>query len=57
METIEPKTSIAVSNLDAPWALAFLPNGDMLITERFGTLQLFSNGELLSISGIPEVFA
>jgi glucose/arabinose dehydrogenase len=57
MDTIEAQTSIAVSNLDAPRAFTFLPNGDILITERFGTLQLFSNGELLPVSGVPEVFA
>ncbi len=42
-----------------PWALAFLPDGDMLITERPGRLRIFRNGVLLPdpVSGVPEVHA
>jgi glucose/arabinose dehydrogenase len=29
---------IIVQNLDIPWEIAFLPNGDMLVTERSGKL-------------------
>jgi len=40
-----------------PWSIAFLPDGDMLVTERAGRLRLISDGELepLPISGVPEV--
>ena len=40
-----------------PWALAFLPNGDMLITERAGRLRLVRDGRLASapIGGLPPV--
>ena len=40
-----------------PWALAFLPNGDMLITERGGRLRLMHDGRLTSanIGGLPPV--
>jgi glucose/arabinose dehydrogenase len=40
-----------------PWALAFLPNGDMLITERAGRLRLVHDGRLASgsIGGVPPV--
>jgi glucose/arabinose dehydrogenase len=43
--------------LDQPWALAFLPGGDMLITERGGRLRLVHDGRLApdSIGGIPTV--
>lgn len=40
-----------------PWAIAFLPDGDMLVTERSGRLRLISDGELepLPVSGAPKV--
>jgi len=45
-----------VSGLKVPWGLAFLPNGDLLISEREGTLHIFSKGELSQpIEGLPPV--
>lgn len=38
------------------WGMTWLPNGDMLVTERSGTLYLLSNDKLTPIDGIPEVF-
>lgn len=47
-----------VSGLSVPWGLAFLPGGEMLISERAGTLHLFSEGELSPpIKGVPGVMA
>ncbi len=48
-----------VKGLEHPWGMAFLPNGDILITERPGRLRLVRNGELQghAIEGIPDVFA
>lgn len=47
-----------VSGLSIPWGLAFLPNGDLLISERAGTLHRFSNGELSDpIKGLPPIMA
>lgn len=45
--------------LDHPWSMAFLPGGDMLITERPGRLRLVRNGKLLPtpVSGVPQVMA
>jgi glucose/arabinose dehydrogenase len=38
--------SVVTKGLDHPWGLAFLPNGDMLVTERGGRLRLVHNGVL-----------
>lgn len=42
-----------------PWSIAFLPGGDMLVTERPGRLRIVRNGRLLAtpVAGVPEVFA
>ncbi len=45
--------------LVTPWSMAWLPNGDMLVTERPGRLRIVRDGELLPdpVPGIPEVHA
>ncbi len=42
-----------------PWSLAFLPNGDMLISERAGRLRIVRGGQLdpAPIAGVPKVKA
>ena len=41
-----------------PWSMAWLPNGDMLVTEKPGRLRIVRDGNLLPepVSGVPEVF-
>jgi aldose sugar dehydrogenase len=53
------KPETVVRGLEHPWGLAFLPDGDMLVTERPGRLRLVSKGKLAeqSIEGVPEVLA
>ena len=48
-----------VSGLVHPWSLAFLPDGDLLITERPGRLRVVRFGHLLEapIAGVPVVAA
>jgi glucose/arabinose dehydrogenase len=47
-----------VSGLNVPWGLAFLPNGDMLISERSGSLLIFSKGKLSPpVEGLPPIMA
>ena len=47
-----------MKGLSHPWSLAFLPNGDMLITERPGRLRIVRNGVLdpQPITGTPTVY-
>ncbi|WP_353267624.1 PQQ-dependent sugar dehydrogenase [Gemmatimonas sp.] len=42
-----------------PWSIAFLPSGDMLVTERPGRLRIVRGGKLLPnpVAGVPEVVA
>ncbi|MEM7211219.1 MAG: PQQ-dependent sugar dehydrogenase [Pseudomonadota bacterium] len=46
-----------VSGLDTPWAVAFLPDGRFLITERDGALLIASphGGKKMPVQGVPEV--
>ena len=45
--------------LENPWSIAFLPGGDMLITERPGRLRIVRGGRLLPdpVQGVPAVLA
>ncbi|MGE0038158.1 MAG: PQQ-dependent sugar dehydrogenase [Xanthobacteraceae bacterium] len=47
------------SGLDHPWALAFLPDGRMLVTERSGRLRIVNQGGKLSapVAGLPKISA
>jgi len=40
-----------------PWSMAFLPGGDMLVTERPGRLRIVRNGKLLPdpVAGLPQI--
>lgn len=50
-----------VSGLRNPWAIAFVDDSTLLISERPGTLRLLTsldgNGRLLTVEGVPEVVA
>jgi glucose/arabinose dehydrogenase len=50
---------IVAGGLENPWGLAFLPGGDMLVTERPGRLRLIKDGKLIKapIAGVPGVVA
>ena len=44
-----------VGGLRNPWAVAFLPGGRMLVTERRGRLWLVEDGSATEIGGLPDV--
>jgi glucose/arabinose dehydrogenase len=51
--------AVVTKELERPWGLAFLPNGDMLVTERPGRLRIVRGGLLdpTPIAGLPKIRA
>ena len=51
------RVSVVTRGLSHPWSVAFLPGGEMLITERVGRLRVIRNGMLepAPVAGIPRV--
>lgn len=50
-------TTVA-NGLEHPWALAFLPDGRLLVTERPGRLRIIQNGKAgAPLRGVPAVYA
>ena len=46
------------TGLEHPWALAFLPDGDLLVTERHGRLlRIGADGQRHRIDGLPRIAA
>ncbi|MFC3616518.1 PQQ-dependent sugar dehydrogenase [Lutimaribacter marinistellae] len=46
-----------IDGLDVPWAIDFLPDGSVLVTELSGELLLWRDGETQTVSGVPRVWA
>ncbi|MHA6729010.1 PQQ-dependent sugar dehydrogenase [Devosia sp. A369] len=50
--------TVVAEGLDHPWALGFLPDGRMLVTERSGQLRVIADGVVgAPIAGVPRVYA
>lgn len=53
---LESITEIVADNLQIPWGIAFLPDGDLLVTERPGTLKrIGKEGRSYDIKGVWHV--
>jgi glucose/arabinose dehydrogenase len=59
LETTGGEVTIAAvaTDLDAPWAVAPLPDGTLLITERNGRLLLIDGARKTRVAGVPQVAA
>ncbi len=56
--TTHPFKSETIATFDTPWAIAFLPDGRMLITEKPGRLFLVTqDGEKSEVGNVPKVQA
>lgn len=56
---VDLDTQVIARGLDHPWAIAFLPDGRMLVTERAGRLRVVTREGRVSepLTGLPEVDA
>ncbi len=64
VESVRPehrtlRVVVVARGLEQPWSIAFLPDGDMLVTERPGRLRLIRDGVLdpNPVAGVPAVRA
>jgi aldose sugar dehydrogenase len=57
-EGVNIRMVVVTKELEYPWALAFLPDGSMLVTERPGRLRILRNGVLdpKPVAGGPKAF-
>jgi glucose/arabinose dehydrogenase len=53
------KLETVVEGVTAPWGIAFLPDGRMLVTEKAGALRIVEQGKLLAqpVRGLPAVWS
>ncbi len=47
---------VVTSEITLPWGIEFLPNGDMLVTDKSGKLYRVAGKKVTTISGVPEVY-
>ncbi|OGH27787.1 MAG: hypothetical protein A3C27_02365 [Candidatus Levybacteria bacterium RIFCSPHIGHO2_02_FULL_39_36] len=55
ISTQNQKTEIVAQNLEVPWAIAFLSDGSMLVTERAGRIRHIEDGKITNTFTIEQV--
>lgn len=57
-DEVEFALETVAADLEFPWGMAFLPDGDILVTEKPGRLRIVRDGTLdpTPIAGVPQVF-
>ena len=50
-----PRVSVVAENLHIPWEILFLPDGEMLVTERPGSVVLLQSGTEIAVPGIRHI--
>lgn len=56
-EKLSYRAELVIDGLDIPWGMTWLPDGDLLVTERSGTLYRYSGDESpVIIKGVPKVY-
>ena len=57
-QKVEVKVETIATGLEHPWAVAVLPDGAYLVTERPGRMRVVRDGKVsVPLSGVPEVYA
>lgn len=57
-QKVKLSAEIIAEGLEHPWGLAFLPDGDALVTERPGRIRILtSSGLSKPVTGVPKVWA
>ena len=55
-KAVRVQADILTTDLEHPWGLDFLPDGDAIVSERSGRLRVLSHGRLSPpVEGVPEV--
>ncbi len=50
------RVELVVGNLDNPWGMDWLPNGDLIITEKQGKVYRYDGATKTEVTGVPDVY-
>jgi len=51
------RVEVVADGFDFPWAIQFLPDGRLIVTERSGSIRIVRDGQLSEpVAGVPEVY-